>query len=79
MSEPDWQRMKDLVLQRLRAKYNAMSESLRNLPTIHFQDPDTMESVLLSPNDAIREVSNLSEIGKKILVGEINKLQKMQP
>ena len=79
MSEPDWQRMKDLVLQRLRAKYNAMSESLRNLPTIHFQDPDTMESILLSPNDAIREVSNLSEIGKKILVGEINKLQKMQP
>ena len=79
MSDPDWNRMKDLVLQRLRAKYNAMSESLRNLPTIHFQDPNTMESILLSPNDVIREVSALSELGKKVVSAEITKLQKMQP
>lgn len=78
-NEVDWKRMQNIVMQRLRAKYNAMSESLRNLPTIPFQDPKTMEEQVLSPNDIIREVANLSELGKKIITATINSMAKMQP
>ena len=79
MSVNDWSKMRDLVLQRFRAKYAVMSDYLRNLPTIHFQDPDTMQSILVSPSDAIREVTNLSDLGKKIIAAEISKLQNLQP
>lgn len=79
MSEVDWNRYRDIVLQRMRAKYERMSDYLRALPTFVFQDPATMQSQILSPNDAIREVTNLSELGKKIIVAEINKMSAMQP
>lgn len=78
MTEVDWNRYREIVLTRMRAKYSVMSEALRNLPTIVFQDQETMETIMLSPNDAIREVSNLSELGKKIISAEIVKLSEMQ-
>ena len=74
MSDPDWNRMKEVVLQFLRTKYGRLPESQRMLPYIMFTDPDTMELIPISPNDAIREVSNLSELGRKIIVAEINKV-----
>lgn len=75
----DWNKYRDLVLQRLRARYASFSETLRNMPTIVFQDPETMETLMLSPNDAIREVNNLSDLGKKYMTAEIRKLAQMQP
>ncbi len=78
-TDAEWARMQKLVLQRLHAKYDGMSDRMRNLPTIHFQDPDTMESVLLSPREAISEVEALSDVGKHIIQGTIRLLQELQP
>ena len=79
ISNSEWQKMQKLVLIRLHAKYDPMSERMRNLPTIHFQDPDTMESVLLSPKDALAEVTAMTDIGKHIIQGTIRLLQELQP
>jgi len=80
MSEQvDWNKLRAFVLQRFNAKYATMSDYLRNLPTIVLNDPETMKPMYLSPTDAIREVTNLSEAGKKIIVAEIKKIQTMQP
>ena len=79
MSEqPDWNRMRSIVLDFLRAKYARMAESQRSLPYIMFQDPQTMQSIPISPNDAIREVEALTELGKKIISAEISKISRMQ-
>lgn len=75
----DWQKARDLVLQRLHARYDQMSEAFQAMPTIVFQDPDTMETTLLSPKEAILEVNNLSSLGKKIIAAELSKLRAMQP
>ena len=75
----EWQNMQKLTLQRLHAKYDTMSKRMLNLPTLHFQDPDTMESILVSPKDAIAEVEVLTDIGKHIIQGTIKLLQELQP
>ena len=77
MSEPDWKRMQTVVLNFLRAKYDRLPESQRQLPYFVFNDPDTMELINLSPNDVIREVSALSELGRKIITAEINKISRV--
>jgi hypothetical protein len=41
------------------------------------QDPDTMESLMLTPNEYIREVEHLTEIGRKIIVAESNKINRV--
>jgi len=75
----DWNRYKTIVLQRLRATWSQMSDYMRNLPTYPFQDPDTMKEVLLSPNQVIREVEMLTELGRKIIVAESMKMGELQP
>uniref|UniRef100_A0A6M3J3P5 Uncharacterized protein n=1 Tax=viral metagenome TaxID=1070528 RepID=A0A6M3J3P5_9ZZZZ len=77
MSEVNWQEMKKIALARMEAKYNQMSDSLRNLPTLIFQDPDTMQTIVLSPNEAIREARNLSELGKKVIAATINNMNRL--
>jgi hypothetical protein len=52
---------RDAALELLRTKAQKMSEHLRTLPTIPF------ENNLLSYNDAIREVSNNTDLGKRII------------
>ena len=78
-TEAEWKKMQFLVKTRLHAKYDSMSDRMKNLPTIHFQDPQTLESVLLSPKDAINEVEALTDIGKHIIKGTIALLQELQP
>lgn len=78
-TQAEWQRMQKLVLQRLHAKYDNMSKTMRNLPTLHFQDPDTMEGLLVSPNDAVIEVEALSDVGKHIIQGVMKLLEQLQP
>ena len=77
-TEPDWEKFRGLILKRLHAKWDDKSDYLRNLPTLVFEDPKTMQSDLISPTDAIREVSNLSPTGKKIIVAQINLLSRLQ-
>lgn len=77
MSQPDWPKMRDAVLIRLRANWANKSETLRNLPTFKFQDPVTMEDIMLTPNEYIREVEHLTEIGKKIIVAESSKINRV--
>ena len=77
MSQPDWPKLRDAVLQRLRANWATKSEVLRTLPTFQMQDPDTLESIMLSPNEYIREVEHLTEIGKKIIVAESSKINRV--
>ena len=81
MSSPqnDWQKIRDLLLPRFQAKYAAMSDFQRQLPAFPLQDPDTMETILLTPNEVIREITHLSDIGKKILAAEAQKLRQLQP
>ena len=79
MSQQDLERYRQVVLQRMRAKWSMMSDYMRSLPTYVFQDPQTMQTITLSPNDAIREVENFSEIGKRIIVAEATKIQQLQP
>jgi len=66
------------VLARMRARYSGMSEFQRNLPNLPLQDPDTMETIYLSPNEQVREVEHMTNIGKKIIVAEINKISQLQ-
>lgn len=73
------ERYRQVVLQRMRAKWNIMSDYMRNLPTYVFQDPQTFETITLSPNQAIKEVETLSDLGKRIIVAEAIKLQMLQP
>lgn len=61
-SQTDSQR-RDTALQLLRTKSQSMSEHLRTLPTI----PHPSGTDLLSYNDAIREVTNNSALGKQIV------------
>jgi len=56
-----------------------MSDYMRNLPTYPFQDPDTMKEVLLSPNQVIREVEMLTELGRKIIIAESMKMGELIP
>lgn len=78
-NEVDWNRLRNIVLQRFRAKWSVMSEYMRNLPTVVFTDPATLKEVVLSPNDAIREVEVLSERGKQIISAEVVKMRELQP
>lgn len=73
------EQLRPIVLQRMRAKWNMMSDYMRNLPTYVFQDPQTFQTITLSPNDAIKEVETLTELGRKIIIAESMKLQSMQP
>jgi len=75
--QPDWPKLRDAVLKRLRVNWAAKSETMRTLPTYQMQDPDTMESIMLSPNEYIREVEHLTEIGKKIIVAESSKINRV--
>lgn len=79
MGEVDWTQSRDIVLKRLHARYDGMSEALRAMPTIVFQDPETMETIMVSPNEAILEVNNLSELGKKIIAAVLQELSRLQP
>lgn len=63
----------------MRAKWEGMSQSLRNLPTYVWQDSETMRTFTLTPTEAIREVTLLSETGKKIVSAELNKMGLLQP
>ena len=75
----EWKKMKELVLQRLHAKYDALSKEERQRTVLHMQDPETMESITLSPDDQITEVQSLSDIGKKIVVAQIQLISTLQP
>jgi hypothetical protein len=71
--------MRKLVLQKLEARYAGMSDYVRNLRNIVFQDRETMEEFVVSPNELIREVHNLSDLGKKYIVAQINQMSQFQP
>ena len=75
----DWKKMRDLVLQRINAKWAGLSRDEWQKPMWHTQDPETMESITLSPNEIITEVTALSNIGKKYITGAIMLLNKLQP
>jgi len=62
----------------MRAKWAQMSDYMRNLPTLVFQDPATLEEIVLSPNQAIQEVEALSERGKQIITAELIKMGELQ-
>jgi len=79
MEAVDWSKSRDIVLKRLHARYDGMSEALRAMPTIVFQDPETMETIMVSPNEALLEVNNLSDLGKKIIAATIQQLRRLQP
>lgn len=79
ISDAEYRRMQKLVLQRLHAKYDGMSEKQRNLPVIVVQDPVTLETVLLSPKDAIDEVEGLTDLGKHVILGIWKMMQQQQP
>lgn len=74
----DFNRYRTIVLQRMRAKWAQMSDYMRNLPTLVFQDPATLEEIVLSPNQAIQEVEALSERGKQIITAELIKMGELQ-
>jgi len=78
LSEPDWSKGRDRVLAYLRAKNATRSDYMNNLPFLTFQDPETMEEIRVSPNDAVIEVNNLSEIGKKIIVATLKNMDRLQ-
>lgn len=79
MSQTDWNRLRDVVLQRLKAKYDSLPDYQRNLPLFHIgQDPKTMTEIVLTPNQAIREVEALSENGKKVIAAVYQQMQRMQ-
>lgn len=73
----DWDRMRKTVLTLINAKYGRMADYQRNLPYLVYQDEETLETIQVSPNDAIIEVTNMSEIGKKIIVAEMAKINRV--
>jgi hypothetical protein len=79
VSDAEWKRLQKIVLQRLHDRYDSMSNLQRNMRGIHFQDEETMEDVIVSPNDAIQEVTALSDVGKKIIQATIKHLAQLQP
>ena len=78
MSSMDWDKSRQIVLTYLNAKYAKFSDFLRQLPNQLFNDPETMETIQVSPSDALREVQNLSELGKKIIVATLRNLDRLQ-
>jgi hypothetical protein len=70
---------RNTVLKYLRVHYSSWGEAMRNLPNFIFQDPQTMETTPISPNDAIREVEHNTEMGQKIVAAQWSKLQRLQP
>lgn len=65
-TDAEWQQLRILVKQRLHTKYDTMSDFMRNLPTVPYIDSKN-QTVLVSPNDAIREVEHFSDIGQRII------------
>jgi hypothetical protein len=77
--EVNWPSMRDIVLQRLHGTYDSLSKEDMQKPILHMQDPETMDSITLSPQDILIEVNALSEIGKKIIVAQVRLLGLLQP
>ena len=69
---------RELVLQRYYQKYNTMSNNLRNLPTYHFQDPVTMQSVILSLTQVIQEIEANTALGQMIVQAEMSKIGRIR-
>ncbi len=69
--------MKAAVLKLLHTKYDLLPDWKKNMPYFNFQDEKTLEHIQLSPNDAIREVSNLTDLGKKLILAEIFKANRV--
>ena len=76
-TEIDWEKAQQIVLVYLNDKYSTISQRLRSMKNFVFNDPETFETVLISPNDAILEVEAMSPLGKRIVAAEISKLQRM--
>lgn len=76
-TEIDWGKAQKIVLTYLNDKYDSLSHRLRETKNFVFNDPETFETVLISPNDAIIEVESLSSLGKKIIAAELSKLERM--
>lgn len=80
MSETEvTEKSRDLVLAYLKSKYSEWSERMRNLPNFIFNDPETLDTIMLSPNDVLQEVAATSDLGKKIIKAELQKLSRLQP
>lgn len=77
-TEINWQKDRQIVLTYLHSKYDSMSEFMRARPFIVFQDSVSLETILVSPNDAINEVNFLSDLGKKIITAELVKMGRLQ-
>ena len=78
-TDAQWKSMQTIVLLRLHAKWDNLSAKDKNKPFFHIQDPDTLESVTLSPNDIIAEVSALTDIGKAYISATILLINRLQP
>ena len=70
----DYQKARDFILARKKAAYSQMSKLQRNLPAIPWQDPVTLETVPLSPNDILQEIERLTPIGKALIKAELRKI-----
>jgi hypothetical protein len=62
-----WSQARDLVLARLRQWVESLPPAERRLKILWGQR-------LLSPLDMVREVETLSDLGKQIIVAELNKI-----
>jgi hypothetical protein len=74
----DWEKSRNIVLTYLQDKFSKRSKTMRDLQNFIFNDPESLEIVLLSPNEVVQEVSALSELGKKIIRAELAKLGRLQ-
>jgi hypothetical protein len=71
--------MQETALIRMHAKYDKMPRADKQKSLLHIQDPETMDSIILTPDDQIYEVTHLTEIGKKLIVASLQHISSLQP
>lgn len=73
----NWTEEQKRVLARFNDLWGMLPDYQRRLTGYSFSDPDTGEKINLRIADVISEVSRLTEIGKKIITAELEKMEKL--